>query len=201
VCCRNYALINSDISSSFHQQKTNTGTWLLTQLLLIIIIIIIIIKRHILVISTTLVSTGSKIYKGVHDVTTRLVSSWYMISALSNGRSVARRGFRPRSAIKQDRPIQCLEIVHFPPSCLGARVWARHLMQRRRNKRTELLHVASDVNKTTRFKTKTKTIGPITTYSLSTVNEIIFYSTYSITFAHYQLHNQIHMKVLNSKVL
>ena len=56
----------------------------------------------------------------------------------------------------------------------------------------------SDVNKTTRFKTKTKghktkttrlktktekfglktkTIGPITTYSLPTVNEIIFYST------------------------
>jgi len=48
----------------------------------------------------------------------------------------------------------------------------------------------SDVNKTTRFKTKaktkteghktktkTKTIGPITTYSLQTVNEIIFYST------------------------
>jgi len=35
----------------------------------------------------------------------------------------------------------------------------------------------SDVNKTTRFKTKTKTIGPITTYSLPRVNEIIFYST------------------------
>ena len=46
----------------------------------------------------------------------------------------------------------------------------------------------TDVNKTTRFKTKaktkteghntkTKTIGPITTYSLPTVNEIIFYST------------------------
>ena len=46
----------------------------------------------------------------------------------------------------------------------------------------------SDVHKTTRFKTnantkteghktKTKTIGPITTYSLLTVNEIIFYST------------------------
>jgi len=49
----------------------------------------------------------------------------------------------------------------------------------------------SDVNKTTRFKTKTtrlktktekfglktKTIGPITTYSLPTVSEIIFYST------------------------
>ena len=49
-------------------------------------------------------------------------------------------------------------------------------------------HCDSDVNKTTRFKTKaktkteghktkTKTIGPITTYSLQTVNEIIFYST------------------------
>ena len=43
-------------------------------------------------------------------------------------------------------------------------------------------HKSSDVNKTTRFKTKaktkTKTIGPITTsYSLPTVNEIIFYST------------------------
>jgi len=61
----------------------------------------------------------------------------------------------------------------------------------------------SDVNKTTRFKTKTKTktIGPITTYSLQTVNEIIFTAQYSITFAHYQLHNQIHMKVLNIKVL
>ena len=41
----------------------------------------------------------------------------------------------------------------------------------------------SDVNKTTRFKTKAKTerhktkTGPITTYSLPTVNEIIFYST------------------------
>ena len=49
------------------------------------------------------------------------------------------------------------------------------------------LRYSSDVNKTTRFKTKaktktekfglkTKTIGPITTYSLPTVNEIIFYS-------------------------
>jgi len=40
-------------------------------------------------------------------------------------------------------------------------------------------HKISDVNKTTRFKTKTKTktVGPITTYSLPTVNEIIFYST------------------------
>ena len=36
-------------------------------------------------------------------------------------------------------------------------------------------HKISDVNKTTRFKTKT--VGPITTYSLPTVNEIIFYST------------------------
>jgi len=70
----------------------------------------------------------------------------------------------------------------------------------------------SDVNKTTRFKskaktkteghkTKTKTIGPITTYSLPTVSEIIFTAQYSITFAHYQLHNQIHTKVLNIKVL
>ena len=75
-------------------------------------------------------------------------------------------------------------------------------------------HCDSDVNKTTTFKTKaktnteghktktkTKTIGPITTYSLQTVNEIIFTAQYSITFAHYQLHNQIHMKVLNIKVL
>jgi len=56
----------------------------------------------------------------------------------------------------------------------------------------------SDVSKTTRFKTKakTKTVGPVTTYSLPTVNEIIFYST---VFAHYQLHNQIHMKVLKIK--
>ena len=68
------------------------------------------------------------------------------------------------------------------------------------------LHIGlgSDVNKTTRFKTKTeghktKTIGPITTYWLPTVNEIIFTAQYSITFAHYQLHNQIHMKVLNIK--
>jgi len=50
--------------------------------------------------------------------------------------------------------------------------------------------MTSDVNKTTRFKTKaktktekfglktkTKTIGPGTTYSIPTVNEIIFYST------------------------
>jgi len=61
----------------------------------------------------------------------------------------------------------------------------------------------SDVNKTTRFKSKakTKTIGPITTYSLPTVSEIIFTAQYSITFAHYQLHNQIHTKVLNIKVL
>ena len=57
--------------------------------------------------------------------------------------------------------------------------------------------MTSDVNKTTRFKTKakTKTIGPGTTYSIPTVNEIIFTAQYSITFAHYQLHNQIHMKV------
>ena len=74
--------------------------------------------------------------------------------------------------------------------------------------------MTSDVNKTTRFKTKaktktekfglktkTKTIGPGTTYSIPTVNEIIFTAQYSITFAHYQLHNQIHMKVLNIKVL
>ena len=40
-----------------------------------------------------------------------------------------------------------------------------------------VLALCSDVNKTTRFKTKTKTIGPITKYSLQTVNEIIFYST------------------------
>ena len=46
---------------------------------------------------------------------------------------------------------------------------------------------------------KTKTIGPITTYSVPTVNEIIFTAQYSMTFAHYQLHNQIHMKVLNIK--
>ena len=64
------------------------------------------------------------------------------------------------------------------------------------------------VNKTTRFKTeaktkteghKTKTIGPIATYSLPTVNEIIFTAQYSITFAHCQLHIQVHVKVLNIK--
>jgi len=60
--------------------------------------------------------------------------------------------------------------------------------------------MCSDVNKTTRFKAKTKTeghktIGPITAYSIPTVNEIIFTAQYSITFAHYQLHNKIHTKV------